>query len=223
MSITKKSRKASVDGQIRYMNFLKNWLHQAFTYMDTGEKIFRVSLEAIEVGIFIVFSKLLFDPPLIPTLLISFLIIHTVNWVTNCLFWAVAIFAIPDLTNPGEKKTLKYLKNMTNRLKMHNSISGLAIYGSVSRGKWHNRSDIDIRILRLPGFMNLIKSCLLTLQERFIAFITKQPMDLFLADEVVFLKKMRSDEKPIFLIKRDKRLDKMYPDNPEQILIKLKS
>ena len=35
------------------------------------------------------------------------------------------------------------------------------------------------------------------------------------ADNIVFLKKMRKDEVPIFLIKRDRRLDDNYPNNPE--------
>ncbi len=109
-----------------------------------------------------------------------------------------------------------YLNAMAQRLKRSGSVSGLAVYGSVSRAMWHDRSDIDIRMLRRPGFLNLVASSLLTMQERFIAFLYRQPMDLYLADDTDFLARMRADEEPFLLIKRDDRLDEFYPGNPER-------
>jgi predicted nucleotidyltransferase len=108
-----------------------------------------------------------------------------------------------------------YINAMAGRLKKSDSISGMAIYGSVSRGAWHDRSDIDMRILRRPGIRSLYRAALLTMSERFRAFLAAQPMDLYLADDTDFLASLRSDEIPLLLIKRDERLDKIYPDKSE--------
>ena len=37
-------------------------------------------------------------------------------------------------------------------------------------------------------------------------------MDLYLADDVDFLKKMRADEMPVIMLCRDERLEKLYSD-----------
>jgi len=216
-----KSRKATPNGNIKYINFVKNWLHQAFSYMDKGEKCFRVFIVILEITILSLISYHLFALPLIYLLTANIIIVHTFNWLTNGLFWAITIFAIPGLTNPGEKKTVQYLNEMEARLRKCNSISGLVIFGSVTRGKWHDRSDIDIRILRNSGFVNLIVSNLVTMQERLIAFFSKQPMDLYLADNIIFFNKMRDDEQPIFLIKKGEILKETYPNIYETNLNKL--
>ena len=213
----KKSRKANPGGKIRWINLPRNWLHQAISYMDKGEVLSRIVIELIEFSIVSILINAVMNNLLASTI-IGFIIVHTWNWVTNCLFWAIIIFAFPNLKNPGAEKTQKYLNDMKNRLLKSESVSGLAIYGSVSRGAWHERSDIDIRILRKNGFLNLIDSVFVTMRERFIALIYKQPMDLYLADNIEFLKNMRSDEVPLLLIKKDPALNDLYPDNNEQDL-----
>jgi predicted nucleotidyltransferase len=218
----KKNRKAEAGGNIKYFNFLRNWLHQAFTYMDKGEKALKLLLILVETYLLLTLISSFTNFNTLSVIIVSFLIIHTFNWITNGLFWALTIFAIPSLKNPGEDLTLIYLNEMTERLKVSKSIEGLVIFGSVSRGKWHDRSDIDIRLVRSSGLSSLLVSFVLTVRERFIAFLSKQPMDLFLADDIVFLKKMRKDEKPIFLIKRGHSLDKEYPDSDETVLKTLK-
>jgi predicted nucleotidyltransferase len=222
MTDSTKKTKASIGGPVLYKNFIKNWTHQALTYMDRGERLLRVFVEFIELILSMFMIHLLFKVSFLFAFIIAFIMVHTFNWMTNGLFWAVLIFAVPYLNNPGEKKTLQYLNIMTKRLRIQKSISGIALFGSIARNKWHDRSDIDIRILRKPGIKNLIVSYCLTMRERFIAFIHKQPMDLYLADDISFLKKMRSDEKPVFLMKRDPRLDEMYPGNREKVLQKLR-
>ena len=64
--------------------------------------------------------------------------------------------------------------------------------------------------------MSMWCAALITMAERFRPFIYKQPMDLFLADDVDFLKKMRSDEVPLLTICRDDRLESIYPGCSER-------
>ena len=216
----KKSRKAKLGGRPVLLNLARNWLHQAMTYMDAGELSFRVAVESLEISVLaFVFSSV--GVGLLLSILSAGILVHTFNWITNGLFWSVMLFSFPNMRNAGEFRTCEYLNKMTERLKGIKSISGLAIYGSVSRGQWHERSDIDMRILRKPGFVNLIIAAACMLRERFIAFLYKQPMDMYLADSTDFLLNMRADERPIFLIKRDARLDNVYPGNHEVILQRL--
>ncbi len=216
----KANKKASPGGFPKPQTLIKNWIHQGLLYMDRSEQIFKLLTEAIEF--LVVFALLYFSGQhrmsITGICVASFIIVHSYNWVTNNLFWSIVMFAFPKLKNRGMKQTVQYLRNMADRLRENDSITGLALYGSISRRQWHDRSDLDLRLLRAPGFINMLRANLVMMKERFIAFLLRQPTDIFLADDVAFLAKMRSDEKPVLLIKRDKRLDSIYPGNPEQII-----
>ena len=195
------------------MNIPRNWLHQGMSYMDSGELSVRILLELVQILFLALLLNWLFldwAPAL--SLLVSFFVVHTWNWITNNLFWSIMIFTFPGMRNPGAYSTLDYLGKMRHRLSRWQCISGLALYGSLVRGKWHERSDIDIRLLRRPGIFCLFVAAAVTMGERFRAFLTGQPMDMFLADDVDFLRKMSPDEKPFFLICRDDRLQSLYCD-----------
>ena len=220
MSQNVKGRKASAGSSIRLASLFRNWAHQAVTYMDRGEFFLRIAFELAEIlMVFFVLNWLLGN--IFLSVIISTLGVHTFNWITNGNIWALWIFSFPGLKNPGEKKTCAYLNAMADRLKYSPASAGLAIFGSVSRKMWHDKSDIDIRILRKPGALNLFRAFLHTMRERWLAMVHRQPMDLFLADSIAFLQRMRPDEKPVFLIKRDDRLEQAYPDSPETTLSKL--
>jgi predicted nucleotidyltransferase len=111
---------------------------------------------------------------------------------------------------------------MKNRINNDDCISGLLLFGSVARGEWHYRSDLDMRIFRRIGFLNGIKALFVLWRERVIAVIQKQPLDIYLADDIDFLKKMRDDELPIFFKKMDSRLENKYPNSEVQSLQSLR-
>ena len=67
-----------------------------------------------------------------------------------------------------------------------------------------------MRIIGKPGIVNGFKIYLITFKERLIAVKNKQPLDLYMADSIKFLNKMRDDESPIFLKANDERLIQRY-------------
>jgi len=216
MKAEKKKRKASHDGRVHPGNLARNWLHQALTYMDRGELTLRLVTELGEVVILWALMAWLFEMPVDRQWIllgVSGLAVHTFNWITNANFWALLLFALPGMRNRGDAATCAYLNRMADRLHAHSSIAGLALFGSVARNVWHERSDIDARIIRRPGFGNLVAAFLLTMRERWLAVVNRQPLDLFLADDVTFLRRMRSDEQPLFLLKRGEDLEQAYPRN----------
>ena len=76
-----------------------------------------------------------------------------------------------------------------------------------------------MRLLRSPGFLNGLASICVLYRERILALCLRQPLDIYIADGIDFLKKMRKDEYPIILKREDSRLDVLYPDG-EAVRIK---
>lgn len=204
-----KKIKAVVGGKTKTIVIVKNWLHQGFTYLDKTELFYRVVWELVPFSLCawgISYTGL----PLWANLLISFIVSHTLNWAFNDNIWTCIQFTYPWVLNPGNEKTLAYLEDLERRFVNYNCVTGVMIYGSLSRGVWHDKSDLDIRIMRKPGLWNGLKCYVLVHIERIRAFYYKQPLDMYMADSVKFLDLMRDDEFPIFLKADDKRLVERY-------------
>lgn len=222
-TIEKKLRRKSIPcGQPKLLNIPRNWFHQGITYMDRTEMVFRIVSEfCATLVLWLIFSR--FGKSFYQNAIMFIMagaIVHTLCWVLISNFWAGILFTFPRLNNPGEAATCEYLNRMGERLRKSNSISAVAVFGSVSRGQWHDRSDIDLRLLRRPGVINGIMAVFVTMRERMLACLARQPIDMYLADDIAFLKKMREDEPPLFLVRRDKRVEQAYPASQQ---VKLKS
>ena len=206
-------RKSVPGGRTKLLNIPRNWLHQGLLYMDRTEFRARVFVEVIGIFLFSLLFSFFFRTSVLDWRLVLFstVVVHTLNWMLNGNWWACILFTFPHLENPGAKATCHYLTRMKGRLEKKRSIVGVMVYGSLSRGKWHNRSDLDVRVLRHPGIFNGIQAIFVMMRERIIAVFTRQPLDVYLADGIPFLEKMRNDEIPIFLVKRSEELEKLYP------------
>ncbi len=220
----KRDRKAQVDDRMpKWNNITRGWLHQGFTYLDSTQRFYRMVFETTFFSLLTVYLSNAFDLAYSSYLLwvSSAFITHTFFWVFDGNWWAGMMFTFPWIRNPGEKATLDYLNSMVKRLDRNFSISGVLIYGSISRGEWHDRSDLDIRFIRRPGIPHGLRSVLTLYRERIIALLKWQPLDVYIADDIDFLKKMRNDERPVILKNDDKRLDTLYPGNQIMSLQKL--
>ena len=204
-----KKDKAVVGGSVKLIVLFRNWAHQGFTYLDRTEMFYRVIWELVPFCI-IFYLFVLTGISWWCNIVLSFLLAHTLNWVLNDNMWTCIQFTLPNLLNPGNEKTKLYLVEMQKRMQNNKAVGGCMIYGSMSRGVWKNKSDLDIRILRKPGILNGFKGYWACWVERLIAVRNKQPLDIYLADSIDFLKKMRDDEFPIFLKGNDKRLVEVY-------------
>ncbi len=210
-------RKAWAGGRARLWNLPRGWAHQGFFYLDRTQRIGRVIFEILPT---IILAGLIGGIARIPLSNVwlwcaSLFLAHTLNWVFNGNWWAGILFAFPTLHNRGDRATCAYLNQMAHRLRRDRSISGAMIFGSISRGQWHERSDLDVRLLRRGGVWNGVAGVLILLRERWIALWSRQPLDIYLADGIPFLKRMRADEPPVFLKRDDPRLELAYPDGRE--------
>ena len=208
---TSKSDKAKFNGGIKVKVIINNWLHQGFLYLDLTEKICRVFFELISFFVaYVILSFFGLDSSIILKCLLSFVIGHSFNWIFNDNFWTCLMFTFPSIKNPGNIKTINYLSKLQLRLRKHYCVSACLIFGSVSRGVWHDKSDLDVRILRRPGFLNGICCYFIVWFERVIAVFYRQPLDLYMVDRISFLDKMRNDEFPVFIKCDDHRLYDKY-------------
>lgn len=208
-TVKDKSRKG---GKVKWRKLFISWLHQGFTYLDHTEMICRAIWELLWFAAFL--SLFLFiDLPIWLSFILAFLITHTLNFMFNYNFWTCVTFYLPETNNPGNEKTREYLNRMQIRMKNDKPIAGVMVFGSLSRAMWHNKSDLDIRVLRNPGLINGLLSYLIVHRERLIAFFNKQPLDMYLVDGPEHLSLMRGDEYPIFIKVPETQLRELYGNN----------
>ncbi len=213
----KADHKARAGGRAKLWNLPRGWAHQGFFYLDRTQRIGRVVLEIVPTAILAGLIGAVAGISLSHIWLwcASLFLAHTLNWILNGNWWAGMLFAFPHLRNRGDRATCAYLNGMADRLRRDRAISGAMVFGSVARGKWHERSDVDVRLLRRPGVWNGVTGVLVLLRERWIALWSRQPLDIYLVDGIPFLKRMRADEPPVFLKRDDPRLELAYPDGKE--------
>ncbi len=191
---------------------VRNWLHQSISYLDRGERRVRLAIETIQIVIVCAVIWLINGSLSLTAGLISVIAVHTFNWISNANFWVLVQSILPLMRNRGPLETRRYLETMQTRLSKHLSVTGLLALGSIAKHRFTDRSDIDLRLVRRPGFGSLLATALLVMRERLYALLQRHPLDIYLADDPAFLDRMRLDETPLFLIKRDPRLDARFPN-----------
>lgn len=197
----KARRNAVAGGPVKWNTLAWNWLHQSFFYLNPTDMAFKVFFEVVLFST--CFGLLaLVGSSLLAKVALSFVFAHTLNWIINGNFWACLLSAFPSQRNRGAEQTKSYVNAMATRLRASDAVVAMMLLGSVCRSKWHNRSDIDVRLLRQRGVKAALRAVALTFRERIIAVLQREPLEIYLADSVAFLAKKRRDEVPLFLICR---------------------
>lgn len=173
---------------------LVSWTLQAIHVLDARERFFRVILELIPVLFIITLAVVGFYSWWVALFL--FLTLHTLFWLFDST-WLVGFREVyTDFKGKGLQSVIDFVDWSIEELKDCDNISAIAIYGSICRHMYHDRSDFDLRIVQdgssLKTYFKMIKLRSIGIWKY------KIPMDLKLVDSVDFLKKeMRDDEHPI--------------------------
>lgn len=187
-------------------NFIKklmvigiNWTFQSVLYMDRTERTFKLTFNLIFT---VIFAMLLVDyvKPLMLSVIIAFIISHTLNWTfNNNLFGLFKTFG--NVITPRGKFE-EYIKRLQMRIENEPSIVWAGIYGSLVRGEFKETSDLDVRLIRKPGFINGVRACIFVMKERTWANFHKFPLDIYVFDSYSeLLTKMKQDESPEIIYK----------------------
>ena len=184
-----------------FRNLPVGWMLQILHSTDRTERLVRIAMELLLTGCF---WLLLRDISALPNdiirLLWAFIIIHTVSWFFLGNFWVYMLDSFHWVTNPGINEVLKYIYFVRRLLVKSGSCDAILVYGSMSRGAFHGRSDLDLRIIRKPGLLNGLTAIFVGFVVRVPAALQGNPVDLQVVDSLEFLdKQMRPDEHPIIV------------------------
>lgn len=177
-----------------------HWVVQGMLYMDATERWFKLSLDLI-VAVVVGFLSSLFLPwPL--GVAVGFVVAHTLNFLINGHLWGVLkhygyVFTSYDTFNA-------YLITMRCRALRQPSLERFLIYGSLARAEWSSTSDLDVRLVRKPGFTNGIRACSYAVAERARAFFSRFPLDMYVFDSHSRLSSLNPVESPIDFLDQDR-------------------
>lgn len=174
---------------------LSSWIFQGTLYMDTTERYFKLILDLIMVlPLFLILNYYL---NLLTSILLAIILAHTLNWIFNGQIFVV--LKNLKLIQTSEQSFKAYLDGIKIRVENESSIIAAAAYGSISREKLKETSDIDIRIIRKSGFINGLKSCIFVLKERSKSFFNKFPLDIYVLDSIDMIGVHIKNEKPVVI------------------------
>lgn len=167
-----------------------HWAFQSMFYMDATERRFKLALDAILTCLFGALLAVRLPWPVAWSS--AFLAAHTLNFLFNGQLWGALKHY--GMISRSYEEFDGYVRRLAARARREPSIARLAVYGSLSRAQWSPSSDLDARILRRPGFMNGVRACWFVLCERSRAISARFPLDMYVVDSDVSLRKLAADE-----------------------------
>jgi predicted nucleotidyltransferase len=182
-----------------FRNLPVGWLLQVLHSTDRTERWLRVGTEVLLIAALWYFLECVgYFSECYLQLFWAFLIVHSLSWFFIGNFWVYMLDSFLWVRNPGLEGVLSFV-NFARRLFVNSdACDAVLIYGSMCRGAFHGRSDLDLRIIRKPGLLLGMKAIIVGYVVRVLAAIRKIPVDLQVVDSLEFLiKQMRADERPI--------------------------
>jgi len=164
--------------------------------MGPSERWFKIGLDVIMTGAFLAILRQYLL--LLPALILSFLAAHTLNFLFNGQLWGV--LKQYNLVHTTPQAFMEYRLGLSRRGRKEPSVRHLYAYGSLARQEWAPASDLDVRLVRQPGFSNGLRACWFVLIERSRALIARFPLDIYVVDRISGLNKLRPDEQAVDLL-----------------------
>jgi predicted nucleotidyltransferase len=162
---------------------LRYWLVQGVMYMNWTERLHRFALEAVLIVLLV--WLLGFVDSSMWVWVAAFLIGHTLSGIFNGHPFAVLAHdaGVHSVCYYRDRdRFLAYVEDMQDRLERDRPdyLAGALIFGSIVRGVFRPTSDLDVRYIPMPGFMNALKTAHLVFIERFRATLKGFPMDIYM-------------------------------------------
>ncbi len=195
---------------LRWMLIFSNWLFQGILHADRTEKIYRISCTLLFFSM-ILFLFYLFTPwNWMQIIVVSILCGHTLNWILNGNFSAILVHRLM-LKKTTKNDLFNFVETLSGKLQDNKSLLYTAVFGSMSRGELKDSSDLDLSMVRNPGFTNAIKSLWLVLIVRKQADFKGIPLELFLSDSPEnSINRFRNEDKAVVVFDPGNRLRQYY-------------
>lgn len=175
-----------------------HWAFQGMLYMEKSERRFKLLLDLLLTAVFALPASLLMS--WYRALACSFLLAHTLNFLLNGQIWSgMKGFGWVRIS---QERFDRYRDELARRATGEASIIYAAAFGSLARQARTESSDLDIRVVRAPGFRNGMRACMFVLRERARAFLCRFPLDIFLLDSTAGLARLNPQERAVVFIER---------------------
>ena len=196
----------------RYLNWiliLSNWLFQSIINADKTEKIYRISFTIIFWVLFYYLLSLSIN--CIPlNFILSFILGHTLNWIVNGNFYNLIIHRLL-LAKLSKHDLFDYTEGLKKRLTKKEWVLYAVSLGSICKGNLKDSSDVDISIVRKPGFKNAVSAIIFSVFEKKYADFHKIPLELYISDSPQNSMKRFSDEQnPVVIADPDNVISNYY-------------
>lgn len=191
--------------QTRLGRIISNWVLQGMLYMNPVEIIYKLALDVV---LALVLVSVVFQNAGIASIFASVLIAHTANWILNCQ--PVALLMHIDVGKNNPKKFIRYIEKLERRIQGRPYIAAAASYGSLSKGNYKPKSDIDIRIVMRANKFQRFQAAQFCFFERVRALFSFFPLDLYAFDLDEMKRKMNDDEVPVIFMDEEGILAEAY-------------
>lgn len=176
-----------------------NWLFQGMRYMETGERIIKLTVTLTTSLLVIILALYSKGSISFIEATISFIFGHTLNWIFNGQIFVLLRY-LPVKGNMTLEKMKSFI-NIIQKLALRtDSLQAVLIFGSLSRGEVGVSSDLDVRIMRRKGLINALHAYILAIKLRFLAFVKAFPLDIYTFADISFLWRLKADEEPVVVI-----------------------
>lgn len=189
-----------------FRNMPVGWVTQSVHSTDRSEMIFRILIEFLVMAVvaYLALGGEYSGRASMFTLVLVLVSVHSVSWLLVGNFWVYMLDSFDWVKNGGIENVVRYVRFVKHVYAGSESCDAILIYGSMARSRFHNRSDLDLRILRRTDSPRGLMAIPLAAFVKSYAFFIRMPVDLQVVDSFEFLEKqMRADEPPIVVFKRE--------------------
>ncbi|GEM_PF-712023 len=198
-----------------WLQIVSNWLMQGILHADKSEKLYKILFTIFFwILFFIVFFSVM-KTSLLISLILAFIIAHTLNWFVNCNFYVLFVHRIKwfKTTKPDLFNQLYAIQSRLENLSNKNWVLYTVSHGGICKGTLNKHSDIDVSLIRKPGFKNLISAILFYIKEKKIADLKGVPLDIFICDTPEnCIERSKRQKNPIVLFDPNDEIDNYYLD-----------
>ena len=198
-----------------WLQFLSNWLMQGIFHADKTEKIYKILFTIVLWIILFVVLHFNLNIVLIKSLFYSFFIAHTLNWFVNNNLFVLLVHRMKWLktTKPELFIQLESIQNRLERIPNKDWIFYCVSHGGICKGTLNSHSDIDVSLIRKPGFINMVRAVIFYIKEKKYADLKGVPLDIFICDTPKnCIDRSKGQKNPIVLLDHLNKVDYYYPE-----------
>jgi len=199
----------------KYLNWIliiSNWCFQGILHADKTEKYYKISFTLFFWFILFFLFGYYYSVSMVKSITLSFVIAHSLNWIINGNFYNLIIHRLM-LVKLSKKNLFRYIEILERKIETQNWVLYAASFGSICKGKLKDSSDIDISIVRKPGFKNALLSIIFALKEKKHADFKGIPLELYISDSPAdSIKRFGGEKNPVIIYDPENIIDKYYQE-----------